>query len=573
MKKIIFILTTGLLLFSCEKNIEDLNINKTDPTTVEGAALFSGAEKHLVDQIGNPVDNNNSLRYWTQYWGTITRNNAGQYDMENTQVRDVHWDIMYRDVIKHLEQAAESIEASEDGSVTPGNKKNKLAIIQILRAYSYGNLVETYGDIPYSEAMDVNNALAKYDDAKTIYLSLIDILDAALVDLDGSEGSFSPLEDKIYDGDASQWKKFANTLKLKMGMVLADEDPAASIRIVNSAVNENGGIFIDNTDNAGYKYSAPPNNSPMNDHFILGTSPGAVAGKTIVDLMNDLKDPRRATYFNANLNTELGTVTGVNPGTTSAVLSFSDLKHAPQKGDIVFVDDGTINPVAAGTVSASSGSTVTIVNIGRMPQEGQNLFVGDYVGGVIGEYSSISGHSQINDAISQQDSPIYLLSYVEAQFLLAEAAARGGYNLPDTAENYYEEGIRASFDAWGAEGVEDYLANTKVDYNTALGNSTSSPNWKEVIGTQAWLALYNRTFASYVSLRRLDYPVLVRPFGLRREFPVRYLYPNNEQKLNSDNWAAASERIGGDRAGTRLFWDVAYHDWFKYDTSDPNEGK
>ena len=67
-------------------------------------------------------------------------------------------------------------------------KANKLAIIELLTVYSYQNLVDIFGDVPYTEALDINNIAPKYDDAATIYADLITRIDAALAKLDNSAG-------------------------------------------------------------------------------------------------------------------------------------------------------------------------------------------------------------------------------------------------------------------------------------------------------------------------------------------------------------------------------------------------
>jgi len=93
-----------------------------------------------------------------------------------------------------------------------------------------------------------------------------------------------------------------------------------------------------------------------------------------------------------------------------------------------------------------------------------------------------------------------------------------------------------------------------VSYQTAAGD------WKQKIGTQMWIALYNRGFEAWTQWRLLDYPQLVAPPDAESDNglpPLRYPYPISEQTLNGANWAAASALLPGgeDVMEAKLFWD------------------
>lgn len=81
--------------------------------------------------------------------------------------------------------------------------------------------------------------------------------------------------------------------------------------------------------------------------------------------------------------------------------------------------------------------------------------------------------------------------------------------------------------------------------------------WKEKIGIQKWIALYDQGFEAWTEYRRLDYPKLSAPTHADSDIvPLRFLYPINEQTLNGDSYKEASSAIGGDLYSTKLFWDV-----------------
>src|SRR5690606_38273963 len=436
-------------------------------------------------------------------------------------------------------------------------KPNKLAIIEILNVYAYSNLVETYGDIPYSEALDIDHTLPKFDDAMTVYKDLLQRLDAALAQLN-SETSFTVNEDLIYQGNADSWRKFGNTLKLRMGMTLADVDAALSKATVESAVS--GGVFASNDDTAEYAYSAAaPNNNPVNDNLVLSGRNDYVAAQTLVDIMNALKDPRRADYFDPNIRETIGTVASVSTGGGITTITFTENYEAePIIGNNAYIptSDPEI-PLKLGVITAVGDDFIEVVATDAEIHAGDEVFYGIYKGAQPGRQSRYVEWTHVNRSMVPGDVPGVLLSYIEAEFLMAEGAARG-YNVGGSAEDHYNAGIAASFEYWGTPGLSAYLANPDVAYASAIANSTATPAWNEVIGTKDWIALYNETFANWLSVRRLDYPNLVQPYRAKTGYPVRYTYPVSEQYLNPTNYAEAANAIGGDAPETRLFWDKFY---------------
>jgi hypothetical protein len=138
---------------------------------------------------------------------------------------------------------------------------------------------------------------------------------------------------------------------------------------------------------------------------------------------------------------------------------------------------------------------------------------------------------------------------------MAEAVERG-FSVGGTAEEHYNNAIVASITYWGGtqEEAEAYLAQPSVAYGTASGD------FKQKIGFQKWLALYNRGWESWVEWKRLDAPMLQPPTGgditTELVIPVRMIYPVSEQNENGAQRAKAASDIGGDLPTTKLFWDV-----------------
>jgi len=477
-KFIIYSTVVGLVFSSCNKDFDTINNNTKAAENVPASTLFSNAQRELVDNMTTPSVNINIFRLLAQQWAETTYADETQYNLSTRNIPRNFWNDIYRDVLKDFSESTRLINA--DNSFTDeAVRKNQLAMSEFMSIYAWSVMVLTYGDIPYSEALDYNNPTPKYDDAATIYSDLLTRLDAAIASVDASKASFDDgSADIIYGGDMTKWLKFANSLKLRLGMILADSDAAKSKSVVEAAVT--AGVFTSNADNALFNYlSAPPNTNPVWVNLIQSQRVDFVASNTIVDIMNPLNDPRLPSYFN----------------------------------DIS----------------------------------------GQYLGGTFGSVNNNTSFSLPGDKITATTFPGDLLDYAEVEFYLAEAVERGYSVGSGTAEDHYNNAVTASIKAWGGsdQDASDYLAQTDVAYTTATGN------YKEKIGTQKWIAMYNRGFEAWTEYRRLDFPVLnvVSPADAQGDFPNRYSYSDQEISLNKDNWSAAAAKYDGDKVSVKLFWD------------------
>lgn len=306
MKKILIIISVFVFLASCEK-FDDMNKERKNPVQVTGESLFTGAQKNLFDQMVSTNVNQNIFRLFAQHWTETTYFDESRYDLVTRTIPDNHWDVMYRDVLRDLKEA-KTVISSTNYTMDPidevaARKQNRLATVEILSIYAWGQLVETFGNIPYTDALDINKPEPKYDDALGIYKDLIVRLDAAITTINTNlaDGVATGIGDcdNMYQGDLVQWVKFANCLKLKMGILLAEVDEPLSRATVESAVdNLKGGVFTSNADNARLPYmDAAPNTNPLYQDLVASGRHDFVPANTLVDYMNLLEDPRREFYF------------------------------------------------------------------------------------------------------------------------------------------------------------------------------------------------------------------------------------------------------------------------------------
>lgn len=476
MKKVFIaaLLLPLMAVVGCKKDLTSINVNPKAPGQATAAPFFTGAQNNFVDLQTTADYNENNFRLIMQYWQQTVYIQESQYELVDRQIPSQVWNYYYRDVIRDLREAKKLI--PQDASLTDVVKQNQTSIAEIMEIYTWYYLVTTFGDIPYLEAMDVLRPSPKYDDDQAIFTDLLARLDVAINNLNTTAGSYGTA-DVLYSGNVGKWKKFANSIKLKMGMTIADADNTKAKTTIESAVAS--GVFTSNADNATYQYlTSAPNNNPTYEFFVTDArEEDFVIASTIANRMNTLNDPRRDEYF---------------------------------------------------TLDASNG----------------------YSGGAPGVSSDYAVFSKPSPDITATDYAPTILDYAEVEFLLAEAIERG-YAVGGTAAGHYTAAVTASIEDWGGTAAEAaaYLLQPSVDYATA------GANFREKIGNQKWIAMFNRPWDAWIEWRRLDYPQLTRAAGAVSAIPVRFTYPTPEQNVNKANYDAAATAIGGDVVTSKLFWD------------------
>lgn len=310
MKKILIALLTiaqCFLISSCTKDISRFNAETKRPANVPAGTLFSNATRNLSDNLLSASVNLNPFRFIVKHWSMATYQDEAQFDFSTRNISQSWWAGMFRDVLTDYKEAAKIINA--DGTLLEGEKANKLAIIDVMQVYAYANLVTSFGDIPYSQALDPSNVYPVYDDAKTVYLDLLTRLTADIAALNTDNRGFASTEDLVYAGSISKWKKFANTLRFKLGMILADSDAATAKANVEAA---DAGAFASSDDDAKFRYlGSTPNTNPLYADIILGGRGDYLAAKDLMDPLISLNDPRKSLYFGTNNDGEyVGGVVG-----------------------------------------------------------------------------------------------------------------------------------------------------------------------------------------------------------------------------------------------------------------------
>ncbi|MEW7279869.1 SusD/RagB family nutrient-binding outer membrane lipoprotein [Aquimarina sp. 2201CG1-2-11] len=478
--KILYILIGMFTIMSCK--IDDLNDSSKEVKIAPPEFVLTSAQKSLFDALVTHGVFENHFRLFSQYFaGTDFLSDQTNFINLNSFPTNF-WLELNRNVLSDLELASQTLADNPITGEPVEITQNKNSILEVLKIFTYHVLVDSYGDIPYSEAIDIENLTPKYDDAKDIYTDIIARLDNAINLFDSGFGSFGEA-DVMYQGDISKWIKFANSLKLRLALRIADVDGTKASTMASEAVN--GGVFSSNDDNATLAYEeASPNRNPAWFEIINRGRTDYVASEIIVNTMLPINDPRLSIYLDDN--------------------------------------------------------------------------VSPFVGGPFGSINEYEDFSHIGSAVLNPSQEGVIMDYAEVEFLLAEAAERSLAGTSTDAEAHYNAAITASLEYWEATDVDNdpntddvaiYLANPGVAYTTASGT------WQEKIGTQKWIALFNRGFEGWSSYRRLGFPDLPNTSG-GNPVPRRVIYPIREYNTNNNNVSGAASKIGGDLLTTKVFWDA-----------------
>lgn len=329
MKKLFLIILLATGVVACSDDLSEVNVDTKAPTEVPADVLFSNATKNLIDQMVSTNVNTGIFKLVAQYWTETTYTDEANYNLVERDINGAQWIILYRNVLKDLEEAKMILNENPDSSLSEGQIQNRLAMIEVLQVFTWHVLVDTFGDIPYTEALDLQNSTPVYDDDAAIYADIVTRLDSAISQLTDGAGGFGTA-DYLYNGDAGQWSKFANSLKLRLALRYANVDDTKAAQMATEAIA--AGVFESHADNASMTYEASaPNTNPIWEDLVQSGRADFVAANTLVDRMNSLDDPRRNDYFAQNLGAGVydGGTYGANGNTQGNSTIYSERFEDP----------------------------------------------------------------------------------------------------------------------------------------------------------------------------------------------------------------------------------------------------
>ena len=506
---VLSIVLGALSLQSCDKGFKDLNVNPEAVTTPTATFIFTKSLYDGAGYNGHYGPSTLDLLQGTMQYTTSYNDVAGfgsKYIASVSNSSAAAFGAAYPDEINELGIVIKAVTGVASNS-------NLLAEARIWRDYCFSRLTDLYGDIPYSQAgLGYDSSLYKpaYDAQKDIYAGILADLDAAAQSLDASKTTFGSA-DLIYGGNTGQWKKFAYSLMLRMGMRMTKVDIASAQTWVTKAIA--GGVITADADIAKVPY--------------VGSGQDINKNPMALDLWN-------SDYIaqNGSTNTEGGKYQDV-------WISYLQSTNDPRLPVISIVYN---NGVPDTTSSIQKGMPATINNV---------------------KPANFVTYSEPNpNTVLLLSSPKLIFTVAESDFLLAEAALRGWYN-GATAASLYQSAIQAGMRQWaiiaGSAGTIPAAQINAYVANNTLNTAGTFDQQMAQIYTQFWVCIFPDAQEVYASYRRTGYPALVPNNypgnATGGKIPRRMLYPVSEQSLNATNYAAAIAAQGADDLMTHIWWD------------------
>jgi hypothetical protein len=492
MKKSLKIITMMMLLAiiisSCKKDFVALN---TDPNGTPNAL----PQQLLAPALVNTVTYNMMRgRNFTNELMQVTvdpgdgEGKVFRYDIKRTWA-DYTWNGWYTQLTNFKDMYTVA-------SKPLTYNKTYMGISLICQSWIYSLLTDTYGDVPYFESNKGKEGdfTPKFDKQKDIYLDIFKKLEAADTLLNGA-ANVAGGSDPVYNGNALKWRKFGNSLYLRLLLRLSGKSEVSADCIAK--IKE-----IVETNPAAYPIMASNDDAAV----LRWTGVGALTSPFIGGVREqDWRAPDIAEFFINNLN------------------RWADPRLTSNRWSIATYQGGY-----AGVPS------------GYAPGEG-----------VVGK----SYFQSTTSATTLMSEPLMgnIMNYSELQFILAEAAAKGW--LSGSAGAYYNNAVLSGITFWiptFAIPINTYLASADMvwDDNATLGNKM------EMIHVQKYYSLFWTDMEQWFEYRRTGYPVLPKGNGLRNNgiMPARLTYPVYVQSANADNYKAAVASQGADEISTQVWW-------------------
>lgn len=529
MKKQLFIaciiVLIAAVLCSCSKGFDKMNVDPINIVNTSADKLLAPA---LVNSLWPGMSRN---RNFTNELMQVT---VSQSDGDNTVFRyafranwsDYLWTAWFVQLtnFKQVDSLARRPETFNT---------SYQAIGKICQAWLFSNLTDIYGDIPYSDALkgDQNNVIPRFDRQKDIYIDMFNQLEEANKLLSGDADTIKITSDPIYKGDLSKWRKFANSLHLRLLLRISGKAEVASQVIAKiKEIAENPleyPIFQTNADCARITWTGGVSTTdPYTSPFVVGIR------------AQDFRGPAVCSFF-------------LDP-----LVAWTDPRWDPRTP----YGYGGIGKL--GLAQASGGGWYGVES-GYAPGTGD----------IKGVYFQSYDNATTGGVRSLQQNPNtgIIMQTAEVKFILAEAAAKGW--IAGNVTDYYYQGIASAINYWVGDPFPESTTTTNfTDYlaDVANGSSLKGENgqtliWNpelsvgdkmKLIHQQKYYALFMTDLQQWFEHRRTGLPELPKGEGVENNkvMPARLVYPIYVQAANPIGYRDAVAAQGADGINTRVWW-------------------
>jgi hypothetical protein len=506
LRKIFYLIPFAMLLLpSCKKDFLDINTDPNNPTSIEVSKLLPTAQRNLGDALALGGGNNGGLSQILAVYShqVSTREEADQYGATGTEFfLGLAWPKIYAAVLPSSTTPEQGVMQNLEDIIKNASEAGNTqyaGIAKIMKAYTYSQLVDVFGDVPFSEANKLKEGITypKFDDDAAIYPQLFTLLDEGIADLNNSTAPnvLTPgSDDLIYGGDIEKWVKAANTIKLKLyTQTRLVQDVSAQVNaLLNagdqliSATDESflipyGAIGATDDRNPGFEeyYSTQRSNhiSPWFYEILKGYN---------TRILNNNPDPRLPYYIYNQL----------------------DEDQATREGNQTEYRDGPFVSIYFGSVGPDRDRT----------QQNSISVLGIYPVG--GKYDDQSAQTA-TAASGTGAAPYRMITYADRLYLEAELM-KVGLRAGDVRAKL-KEAMEESFKQVDyvvtqhvkpAQSVPALSGTAAVItyINKALAEYDAKPAQQlEIIMTQKWISQFGSAVDQYTDIRRTGYPTLFDP--------------------------------------------------------------
>lgn len=503
-----------VILSACKKDFEEIN---TDPVNTPNSLPQQLLAPALVNTVtANMLRNRNFNNELMQVTVDLSNSDAStfRYQFRNT-VSDYLWNAWYLQLTNFKDLYTQASD-----SITLNTSYQGISLI--CQSWIYSMLTDTYGDIPYSESNQGRQGIAEpaFDRQKDIYHDIFARLEQANTLL-AANTTIQASSDPVYGGNVANWRKFGNSLYLRL---------------------------------------------------LLRLSGKAEVGDSCIAKIKEIVDTKASSYpiISSNAESAILKWTGIAPYTSPYVNNVRDQDFRSPAIASFFIDhlrnwgDPRID------ISTYGNGSVNRWGIAQ----GSNGFSGvesGYIPGT-GESKQSYFYSRDQQTVSLQNDPLtgMIMNYAEIQFILAEAAAKGW--IQGSAQSFWENGILSSITLWlpnwpnptalgtppltpvtvKSPEFRQYLSNADI----AWDESASLNEKMEQIHLHKYYALFLTDLQQWFEYRRTGHPILPKGTGLGNNgiMPARMAYPVYIQSANPTNYKKAIEAQGPDEISTEMWW-------------------
>jgi hypothetical protein len=508
-KAISILLLASLFLTGCEKDFDKINSNPNSAEKGFTPYLFTYAQRSLAFFMYDSWFAGRMVTLASQHACQRNYTTEDRYDFRenvtNTYFRNFYAYINNLEEIIKLNTA----EASKEEMAGFGDNNAQIASAMILKVWAFQLITDTWGDVPYSQALNPREyATPVYDKQEDIYNDMIAKLKTASdMITPGMKGWTTG--DVIYGGDMEKWEKFANSLRLRIALRMGNMAEA------QSAISD--GVFSSNDESAMFAFAGggTPGDAPTYSAYFVDNRNDFTMTKQFVNLMKGMDDP------------------DIRPGGfTNPFGGIVDPRLAIYRGP--GMDDNTVGApygVDDNTMKAYINANTNTIN-----------------------YKPASG---VYSVIVSSTFPSTLLDYATVCFMASE--------VNNWDRTWFEKGVVASLDHWGVSNGAAYVT-------AAMAKFDGSTNKEEMVLTQKYIHLYTQSHEAWSEYRRTGYPKsIVKPGEVTyvadgvpvtfetvnssgNDIVQRFKYATSESTLNKANLQAAIANQGPDTYATPVWW-------------------